>query len=302
MAKLPRKTLKLFAGSASNNGQFGSAQAGAPLTDSDPSTLQALAAWAQGWVDAVIGGQKLPPLEEFQAVQYVHSYSTAYLFQEGMPEYDVGTTYFINSIVKKAGTYQLYGSVTDNNVGNALTDPTKWTLLIDLSSSVQSTPVGAVIPFAGSAAPSLWLLCAGQAVSRSAYAALFAVISTTFGVGNGTTTFNVPDLRGRIAVGADNMGGSAANRVTSDTMAPDGQTIGAVGGLQEVTLTTPQLPSHVHNVAQFSTGVVSPGSGSLHLDAREGDTTQDTSATGGGAAHDNMQPSIILNQIIYAGV
>lgn len=66
---------------------------------------------------------------------------------------------------------------------------------------VASTPAGAVIFFAGAAAPTGWLLCNGQAVSRTTYAALFAAIGVVYGVGNGSTTFNVPDLRGRVPVG-----------------------------------------------------------------------------------------------------
>src|SRR5262245_45971339 len=60
------------------------------------------------------------------------------------------------------------------------------------------TPIGAVIDYAGASAPSKWLLCYGQAVSRTTYAALFDVLSTTYGVGDGSSTFNVPDLRGRV--------------------------------------------------------------------------------------------------------
>lgn len=133
MARITRKTLNIFSNGASNNGQFGSAQAGSPLTSTDPTVIQSLAAWASGWVSAVIGGQKLPPLEEFQGVSFVHSYMTAYMFQEGVPEWDTGTTYYQHSIVKKTGTYQIYGSKTDTNVGNALTDTTNWLLLQDLS-------------------------------------------------------------------------------------------------------------------------------------------------------------------------
>jgi microcystin-dependent protein len=68
-------------------------------------------------------------------------------------------------------------------------------------------PAGVLLPFAGSTAPTGWLLCAGQAISRATYAGLFAVIGTAYGAGDGTTTFNVPDLRGRIPAGKDNMGG-----------------------------------------------------------------------------------------------
>src|SRR5260370_42412322 len=91
----------------------------------------------------------------------------------------------------------------------------------------------------------------GRAVSRSTYSTLFGVISTTFGVGDGSTTFNVPDLRGRVVAGKDNMGGSAASRLTSTTMSPDGITLGATGGEQTHTLVTSEMPSHTHTVTSL---------------------------------------------------
>lgn len=135
MAKIARKTQKIFAGSAINNGQFGSAQVGTKLTSTDIAVLQALGAYSTGWLDAIIGASKFPTLEEFQALSYIETSQIAYLLQEGIPEYDAGTNYFQHSIVKQAGTYQLYGSLTDNNLGNALTDATKWVALIDLSAA-----------------------------------------------------------------------------------------------------------------------------------------------------------------------
>ena len=71
-------------------------------------------------------------------------------------------------------------------------------------------PTGVVLPFAGAAAPVGWLLCYGQTVSRATYAALFAAIGTTYGAGDGSTTFALPDLRGRIAGGKDDMGGTGS--------------------------------------------------------------------------------------------
>ena len=86
--------------------------------------------------------------------------------------------------------------------------------------SLVTIPSGMLAPFAGATAPTGWFLCDGQAVSRSTYANLFAVIGTTYGAGDGTassgTTFNVPDLRGRTIAGQDDMGGSAASRLTGD--------------------------------------------------------------------------------------
>lgn len=110
------------------------------------------------------------------------------------------------------------------------------------------TPSGVIVPFAGSNAPSGWLLCAGQAVSRTQYAGLFLTISTTYGAGDGSTTFNLPDLRGRTIAGVDNMGGSAASRLTSGVSGINATTLGAAGGVEGVTLTAAQsgTPAHSH--------------------------------------------------------
>lgn len=91
------------------------------------------------------------------------------------------------------------------------------------------SPIGAVLSYAGSAAPVGWMLCNGAAISRTAFAKLFAAIGTNFGVGNGTTTFNLPDLRDRVAVGV------GPSRTQAST-----------GGASSVTLTTGQLPGHDH--------------------------------------------------------
>lgn len=93
-------------------------------------------------------------------------------------------------------------------------------------------PVGSILPYGGSSSPnSDWLLCYGQAVSRSTYSTLFAVLGTAYGVGDGSTTFNLPDLRGRVPVGKDNMGGSAANRTqrTSTITTTNGSATATVG-------------------------------------------------------------------------
>lgn len=133
MAKLPRVFQKVFGSSAVNNGVFGSAAAGSPTISNVLSTIMSLGAWLTGWSTATLSGRNLPTLEEMNGVQYVNTSQLAYLFQEGIPEYDSATTYFMNSIVKKAGTYQIYGSLIDNNVGNALTIGADWDFLCDLS-------------------------------------------------------------------------------------------------------------------------------------------------------------------------
>lgn len=136
MARIPRKHQKIFAGSASNNGVFGSGQDNTKILSNNLDTLQSKAAFDTGWLDATISARDFPPLEEFQSLMYIATTQIAYMFQEGIPEYSASCTYYQNSIVKQTGTYQLYGSKTDNNTGNALNNTTHWLPLIDLSATV----------------------------------------------------------------------------------------------------------------------------------------------------------------------
>lgn len=158
-------------------------------------------------------------------------------------------------------------------------------------------PTASVQAFAGSTAPAGWLLCAGQAVSRSTYADLFAAIGTTYGAGDGSTTFGLPDLRGRVIAGVDNMGGTAASRLTSAGSGVAGTTLGAAGGAETHTLTTPQMPAHTHTMTGF-TGRNTASGGSEMIVSTGGASTWTSSSTGGGSAHNNTQPTLILNFII----
>lgn len=97
-----------------------------------------------------------------------------------------------------------------------------------------------MIDFAGSISPSGWMLCYGQAISRATYAALFDIIGTSFGVGDGSTTFNLPDLRGRVVAGLDTMGGASADRL-NPTMTS--AVVGAAGGSQTVAIARAGLPN-----------------------------------------------------------
>lgn len=105
---------------------------------------------------------------------------------------------------------------------------------------------GTVLDYAGNTAPTGYLLCYGQAINRVTFASLFTAIGTVYGAGDGSTTFNIPDARGRVGAGKDDMGGSAANRLTNLAGGVDGSTLGAGGGLQTHTLTTAQLSTHTH--------------------------------------------------------
>jgi microcystin-dependent protein len=156
-------------------------------------------------------------------------------------------------------------------------------------------PSGMVVPYAGATEPTGWLFCYGQAVSRSTYAGLFTAISTTYGTGDGSTTFNLPDLRGRVVAGQDDMGGSSANRLTNQTGGLDGDTLGATGGAETHTLTIAQMPAHTHTMDIQATNLDDLQSPTQNMIA--GGSTA-TSSTGGDGAHNNVQPTIILNYII----
>lgn len=130
MAKLPRVTAKVFASKAASNdiGQYGSALTGTKVTTGDIAEIQALPAYEVGWRGAVISGRNYPTLPETNGLQKTFSQQIAYLFQEGIPEYDAGTTYYIGSIVKNLEDNKvvLYQSITDNNTGNPLTNTDNW--------------------------------------------------------------------------------------------------------------------------------------------------------------------------------
>ena len=141
-------------------------------------------------------------------------------------------------------------------------------------------PTGTVLAFAGSSAPSGFLLCDGRAVSRTTYTSLFSVIGTTYGSGDGSTTFNLPDMRGRVAVGSD------AN-------------LGAAAGVQSVSLTAAQNGPHNHTTLIDYKNLMGTQEGSNSFQVRQepaGAVT--TGSSGNGAAHENRQPSLYLNQII----
>lgn len=187
---------------------------------------------------------------------------------------------------------------------------------------VASVPVGVTLPYAGSSAPIGYLLCYGQAVSRTTYADLFTAISTTYGVGDGSTTFNVPDLRGRSVFGKDDMGGSAANRLTNGNSGITGTTLGASGGDERLyqhlhaagTLAAASGGAHTHTVDRHSggtggsssvgvleafsdsssTGTVPTSSSGAHTHTMSGSTAN----TGGNTTSQNIPPALVLNWII----
>lgn len=165
------------------------------------------------------------------------------------------------------------------------------TQIKDLAEAVEDAlsfvvPAGTIFPTARSSAPEGFLLCEGQAVSRSTYAGLFSAIGTTYGPGNGTTTFNLPDLRGRAPVGAD---GAAARLSANDAL-------GNAGGAETHTLSTGEIPSHSHSITTVTGGAGASNAPGRGVTTPIGETA--TGAAGGGGAHNNMQPFQIVNYMI----
>ena len=168
---------------------------------------------------------------------------------------------------------------------------------------------GTIKMWSGAAAPSGYLLCDGSAVSRATYADLFAVCGTAFGAGNGTTTFNLPDLRGRVPLGAG----------TGDAADATAHTLGSKSGTETVTLNTTQIPAHAHSITDpghkhtddaggtgfvvQKTGLGTPaiGAGSDYVvETRTGSATTGvtTGNLGGSGAHSNMPPTLAVNWIV----
>lgn len=175
---------------------------------------------------------------------------------------------------------------------------------------VAGIPIGAGMDYWGSSAPSGWAFPYGQNISRTTYALAYAVLGTTYGVGDGSTTFTMPDKRGRASIAKDNMGGSAASRVTSAVSGIDGATLGAAGGSQSMMAHTHSVtdPTHSHSytVTGAAGAVGEGGSFSGQYPTQSGASTG-AAATGislgttGSGAAENMPPGIVCNYIIYLG-
>lgn len=188
-------------------------------------------------------------------------------------------------------------------------------------------PVGAVVDFASPFIPALWYLCFGQAVSRTTFSALFTAIGTTYGAGDGSTTFNLPDYRGRVLAGLDSMGGVAAGRigtVVTDSGTIVGTTLGSTGGSSTHVQATGELATHSHsnsltdpghthtlnnagalisNVAGSSYGGGGVGAQvTVTVNSNTTGITITNANTGSSTAMAWLQPTIMANKIIYAGV
>ena len=214
--------------------------------------------------------------------------------------------------------YGQYAVIIGNGIPTGSNPVRSNALTVDWSGNIMAQGMaGQIIMYAGSTAPTGWLLCNGQAVSRTTYATLFAIIGTTYGAGDGSTTFNVPDFRDRVGVGA----GTTYN--LNDT-----------GGEATHTLDATEIPAHTHgnktltgqariqaesalntvNMINSVSGIVGRSTSSSGYYTISGRTsinnqydiltvtaTHEHNSVGGSGAHNNMQPYIGINYIICTG-
>lgn len=148
-----------------------------------------------------------------------------------------------------------------------------------------NAPAGVISMYGGSTAPSGWLICDGRTVSRTTYSRLFSAIGTTYGAGNGSTTFNLPNLKGRVPVGLD----------TSQT---EFNSLGKAAGEKTHKLKIEEMPKHNHQINTNQSGTGQWWCLQVQNVERSSSGGYATNDTGGDQPHNNLQPYITVNYII----
>lgn len=185
-----------------------------------------------------------------------------------------------------------------NNSEPAINDTNLNQMQLNIENAINSQvsgdtlPVGSIVAFSSATIPTNWLLCDGRAISRTEYALLFSIIGTTYGVGDGSTTFNLPNLKGRVPVGVD----------SSQT---EFDTLGETGGEKTHTLTVDEMPSHFHGGTTLDNAVGTrawkpSGSALIQIGDGAGYEIGTINPIGGGQPHNILQPYQTTNYIIKA--
>jgi microcystin-dependent protein len=316
-------------GSLTRSTIIASSNAGAPVAL--PAGTKDVFAWldpADRMVLTVAGSTVLTPTESGNLVLYTGS-GGGTLTLPASTALPIGASLLVRHL---GGPYDIYigaasgetinGSYVTLRPGHSaecfLVGAGYWTAGITAPPSF-GRAIGEVFAFAGPYPPTFCLWCNGAAVSRSAYSALFATISTIYGEGDGSTSFNLPDLRGRAIFGADAMGGYSAGRVTTPGSGVVGWMLGAAGGHQRLQSHGHAVndPGHIHTGVAQANGsglgtVETPGYGAYSATQAGGNHVHtlaiDRSWTGlwldwtGDGNSQNMPPAMMLNLVIFAGV
>lgn len=221
----------------------------------------------------------------FELSQYIGTDKPTYLGDYNSDMNKIDTAMQVNKIKSESNETAiqgLNGRATDlednvNTINGEITN------INDLLNGL--LPIGTIVPFAGSVIPEKWLECDGSAISRETYADLYNIISVNYGVGDGATTFNIPNLKGKIPVGHN----------PAET---EFDVIAKTGGEKTHTLTIAEMPSHQHSAVYsdrtgVGIGVAAPSGNILG-------TSNMVNPTGGGQPHNNLQPYIVIKYIIKA--
>ena len=236
-------------------------------------------------INATWNFNALPTVANWLTVNYSNQLvPRSYVDNYIAPNYNSNNTYNVGDLVlHDTNLYQCNTAITTPEAWNS----SKWTK-ITLADTLNSggvagdtLKIGAIIPYTGTTAPNGYMICDGTAISRTTYAELFSVIGTTFGAGDGSTTFNIPNLKGKIPVGLDGED-------------EDFDTLGETGGSKD-------LQEHTHKFGYMCSGVSAGGSAPYEVGKQMGHSPDnlytETSATGTGNSG-NLQPYIVINYII----
>lgn len=283
----------------------------------------------------------LPEINEYEALNHADNIHTFinWLLDESDTLHRLSLGNFLKSIDMKFGITGLGGieylsqqadSRSQTNAENISSLDSR----VDLLEAGSGSIIGEIRLWPVLSPPAKWMLCQGQAISRSTYAALFAVLGDTYGTGDGSTTFNLPDFRGRAPIGAG-QGSGLTNRALADSIGEEAHALTSGENASH----THTGPSHTHTMAHDHTGPshrhtmglgwgTTPGEDSIGFFRRAGGYdwvpatnkagtgvtgassaantgsggTGATGSAGSGSAHNNMQPSLGINFIIYTGV
>lgn len=186
----------------------------------------------------------------------------------------------------KTSDYVTGSGSNSNKVDHAILADTASAAAGASALALKLLPTGMLYPYAGTGAPLGSLLCDGSAVSRTTYANLFSAIGTTWGAGNGSTTFNLPNLKGRTLIGAG-LASSGTN-----------YNIGSVGGEEKHQLTQSEMPSHSHTISNIDQGTGTRQFSAFGADSPIVTATGNTNSTGGDQSHNTMQPYAVVNYCI----